>query len=105
MQTPVNTREELFKLIQLNSKSILACGVLRIGVFGSFARDEATKTSDVDFMIEFDPGKANLKNLVDLGDLLESITLRKVELVSPQSLSKYIGPYIMKEVQYVSLAA
>ena len=51
MQTPVNTREELFKLIQLNSKSILACGVLRIGVFGSFARDEATKTSDVDFII------------------------------------------------------
>lgn len=40
-----------------------------------------------------------------LGDLLEELTGRKIELVTLQSLSKYIGPYILKEVEYVPIAA
>jgi len=34
-----------------------------------------------------------------LGDLFEELTGRKIELVTPQSLSKYIGHYILKEVE------
>jgi predicted nucleotidyltransferase len=40
---------------------------------------------------------------MDLSFFLEDLLGRKVELVTPQSLSKFIGPYILKEVQDVSL--
>ena len=42
---------------------------------------------------------------MDLGFCLEEITGRKIELVTPQSLNKFIGKYIIQEVEYVSLAA
>lgn len=105
MQKPVRTREELFNLISSNSKALIAFGVVRIAVFGSFVRNEATAESDVDFYVELLPEKKTLKNFLGLGDFLEELTQRKVEIVTPQSLSKYIGPYILKELQYVPLAA
>lgn len=55
--------------------------VKRIGLFGSFARGEEKDTSDVDIMVEF-----------------EDVFGRRVELVTPDSLSPYIAPYVKKEV-------
>jgi predicted nucleotidyltransferase len=40
---------------------------------------------------------------MDLSFFLENLLGRKVELVTPQSLSKYIGPHILKEVENVSI--
>ena len=40
---------------------------------------------------------------MDLSFFLEDILGRKVEIVTPESLSKFIGPHILKEVQHVSL--
>lgn len=42
---------------------------------------------------------------MELAFYLQNLLGRKVEIVTPQSLSKYIGPYILKEVEYVTLAA
>jgi len=41
----------------------------------------------------------------DLAFYLEELTGRKIELVTPQSLNKFIGKYIVNEVEYVALAA
>ena len=79
--------------------------VKRAYLFGSFVRDEAKESSDVDFFIEFIPEKKTFDNFMRLGDLFEELTGRKIELVTPQSLSKHIGPYILKEVEYVPIAA
>lgn len=105
MQAPVKTKKELIERIILNQEKIRSYGVLRLGIFGSFVRDEAKETSDVDFFIHFDPPYKTLKNFIGLAETLEYLTGRKIELVTPQSLSKYIGPYILKEVEYVSIAA
>jgi predicted nucleotidyltransferase len=51
----------------------------------------------VDFLSE----RKTLKNLVELGEFLEQLFSKKVDIVTPQGLSKYIGPYILKEVHYV----
>jgi predicted nucleotidyltransferase len=105
MKSAVNTKQELIEIIHANEESISHFGVNRLGIFGSFVRDEANPESDVDFFIEFDPEKKTFKNFMGLSFLLEELTGRKVELVTPQSLSKYIGPYILKEVEYVPFAA
>jgi predicted nucleotidyltransferase len=105
MNTPVKTKKELFEIILLNEKKIRSYGVVQIGVFGSFVRDEVKAASDVDFFIHFDPSQKTLKNFLRLAELLEELTGRKIELVTPQSLSKHIGPFILKEVEYAPLAA
>ena len=105
MQAAVQNKTELIERILANQHKILSYGVRRLGIFGSFVRDKANAGSDVDFFIEFIPEQKTFKNFMRLGDFLEEITGRKIELVTPQALSKYIGPYILKEVEYVPLAA
>jgi predicted nucleotidyltransferase len=105
MISPVKTKEELFQIIFSNSSELRKYGVKQLGVFGSFVRDEAKDDSDVDFLIDLIPEAKTFKNFMRLADFLESITGRKIEIVMPKSLSKYIGPYILKEVEYVTLAA
>lgn len=105
MQTPVKTKKELIERILLNQDKIRIYGVKRLGIFGSFVRDQVNEKSDVDFFIHFNPQHKTLKNFLRLAEMLEDITGRKIELVTPQSLSKYIGPYILKEIEYVPLAA
>jgi uncharacterized protein len=105
MIEPVKTKKDLFERILGNQEKIRSYGVERLGVFGSFVKDTVNEQSDVDFFIHFNPKHKTFKNFMRLSEILEEITGRKIELVTPQSLSKYIGPYILKEVEYVSLAA
>lgn len=97
-------KQELIQLIIANSNIIRKYGVKQLGIFGSFVRDEAMDYSDVDFFIEFYPEQKNFDNFMDLGFFLQEITGRKIELITPQSLSKYIAPHILKEVEYVNFA-
>jgi len=105
MITPVKNKKELIEKLLSNQEQIRSYGVNRLGIFGSFVRDEAKDSSDVDFFVEMPREYKTLKNFSSLYDFLTSLTGRKIEIVTPQSLSKYIGPYILKEVEYVPLAA
>lgn len=80
-------------------------GVKSVGLFGSFVTGRQTPVSDVDILVEFAPEKHSFDNFMDVAFLLEDLFGRKVELVTPESLSPYIGPHILKEVQRVSVAA
>lgn len=88
-------------ILHRNSGRIKSFGVKRLGLFGSFVRNTADLNSDVDLLVEFEGGKKSFDNFMELGVYLEALLNRKVELVTPQSLSKYIGPHILKEVQDV----
>jgi len=105
MQLPVQNKKELIERILASEKEIRSYGVERLGIFGSFVRDQAKESSDVDFFVEFYSGKKTFDNFMDLADVLEEITGRTIELITPQSLNKYIGKYIIQEVEYVPLAA
>ena len=105
MQTPVQTKSELIQRILAHQQQIRAYGVQRLGIFGSFVRNEPKESSDVDFFIDFDIEYKTLKNFVRLSHYLQDLTGRKVEIVTPQSLNKFIGKYITQEVEYVPFAA
>lgn len=83
----------------------MSFGVKRIGVFGSFAKNTIHQDSDIDILVEFHPNKKNFDNFMDLAFFIEDLTGRKVDLVTNQSLSKYIAPHILNEVEYVPFAA
>ena len=59
----------------------------------------------MDLLMHFEPGRKTLAPLVELGDYLEALFGRRVELITPESLSPYLGPNILREVRYARLAA
>jgi predicted nucleotidyltransferase len=71
-------------------------GVKKAALFGSFARREATKSSDIDLLIEF-KGKKSLFDLVDLKYKLEESTGRNVDLVTFKSLHPLLKDKISSE--------
>ncbi len=84
---------------------ILALGVRRLALFGSVQRDAARADSDVDVLVEFLPGKKSYDHFLALGDLLERVLGRPVELVTAESLSPFLKPYILAEARDVVRAA
>jgi uncharacterized protein len=105
MVMPVKNKKELIERILCSKEIISGYGVKQLGIFGSFARDDIKESSDVDFFIHFDPKYKTLRNLIGLVNYLKQILGRKVEIVTPQSLNKFIGKYIQKEVEYVAFSA
>lgn len=92
-------------LVEKQQDTLKALGVKQLGLFGSFARGDQRADSDVDFLVEFEPDKKSFDNFMQLAFFLEDLLKRKVELVTPESLSPYIRPHIVKEVQYAALSA
>jgi predicted nucleotidyltransferase len=97
------TKKEVLKALSRNRARLVALGVKRLGLFGSFVREEQKPASDIDLLVEFQRGKKTFDNFMELSFLLEDLLQREVELVTTESLSPYLGPHILKEVQYVSL--
>jgi predicted nucleotidyltransferase len=76
-------------------------GVERIGIFGSFARGEQKRTSDVDVLVEFAPGKATFDNFMKLAFYLEDLFSRKVDLLTVKGVDRYIRPRVESEVIWI----
>jgi predicted nucleotidyltransferase len=91
----INQLKEAFPIIR--SKY----GVKRIGIFGSFARGEQTRKSDVDVIVEFIPGRETFKNFMHLVAFLEALFNRKIDLLTEPSLSDLLRPYIEKDVIWI----
>jgi hypothetical protein len=71
-------------------------GAKNISLFGSMARNQASATSDVDFLVEMEKGQSAFalgSLLMDLQDLLG----RKVDVVTPNSLHSAIRDRILRE--------
>ncbi len=101
----INDRKELEQVLRDHEQSLRALGVRRLGVFGSFTRGQQHRDSDVDLLVEFEEGAKTFDHFMGLALLLEDLLGRRVELVTPEALSPYIGPRILREVEYVTLAA
>jgi len=97
-------KQQILKLVTDNKQAFRDFGASRVGLFGSFVRGEQTENSDVDLLVDFLPGKKSYRNLLGVADLAEKLVGRDVEVVTPQSLSPYIAPYIEEDVQYVQTA-
>jgi uncharacterized protein len=103
MTGPAANRSEVVGRLRAEGAAIRALGVRRLALFGSFVRDQAGSGSDVDLLVQFEAGRKSFKRLLDLGDLLEDRLGRRVELVTTEGLSPYLGPHIRAEAQDVPL--
>ncbi len=71
-------------------------GVVRLGLFGSTARDEARLDSDVDVVVSFD-GPATSKKYFGVQFFLEDALGCPVDLVTEKAMRPELRPYIQRE--------
>lgn len=76
----------------------------RLALFGSVRHDAARPDSDVDLLVEFEREQKTLSHLVGLGELLESVLRRRVEMVTA-GLSPFLRPHILANAVDVVRAA
>lgn len=98
----MTTKEYILTALKSNKKRLSRFGIRQVGIFGSYARGEQSGKSDIDILIDFDPEMENYDNYMAVCDILELLFKNeKVEIVTKNGLSPYIGPKILKEVTYV----
>ena len=98
-------KDKIFQLLISRKQELLEYGVIEIGLFGSYVSNEATKESDIDLLVDIVKEKKTFRNFMALSYFLEELLGTKVDLITKQSLSPYIGPHILKTVEYVPLAS
>ena len=94
-------KEDLIKFLKENLTVIISYGVTSLALFGSFARDEAKSSSDIDLLVEFE-GVVTFDKYMDLKFFLEDGLGLPVDLVSRKMLKPQLLKSVEKEAIYVS---
>lgn len=94
-------KQEIINIIR-NSKSEIEAryGVMRLGLFGSYVREQQRKKSDIDILVSF-CRDIDLFEFIDLREYLEARLHHKVDLVMETALKPALGKRILSEVEYV----
>lgn len=93
MTTEEISREKLAEICRRND-------IRYLGVFGSFARGEATSDSDVDLLVRFSSRKS-LLDLVRIEHEIEEALGREVDLLTEASISPHLREQILQETRAV----
>ena len=94
------TAPEILDKLSENADALRELGVLKIGLFGSYARGEARTNSDIDILVALKP-MSLFKGYLRVKHYLEDVLGREVDLVVEDGIKERIRPYIMDEVIYV----
>jgi hypothetical protein len=94
----VMTLDEALRILRVNESALRAKGVLHAAVFGSVARGEARPDSDVDVLVEIDPGmRIGMFEYAGIELNLCGLMGRKVEIASVNALKPYAKREILRE--------
>jgi predicted nucleotidyltransferase len=98
----MTSKEYILTTLKTHKSELSKFGIRSVGLFGSYLRNEQSDNSDIDILIDFEPDKENYDNYMAVYDLFEQLFKNeKVEIVTKNGLSPYIGPKILNEVMYV----
>jgi predicted nucleotidyltransferase len=94
--------EQILSILAQNIGSLKQYGIQRIGLFGSFLRNEQNEDSDIDLLVEFEPGRKTFDNYMDLKFQLEHLLRRPVDLVIPEAVKPRLQQHILGSVRYAA---
>ncbi len=79
--------------------------VKELSLFGSAVRGELTPESDIDLMVEFVPGaRVGLIRFESLGEELEALAGRRVDLVTKRGLKPWVRPAVLRDARVIYAA-
>lgn len=84
-----NKREEMLAIAK-------AHGAVNVRIFGSYARGEEKPPSDIDLLVEMEPGRS-LLDIIAIKQELEDLVQKHVDVVTEDALSPYIRKEILRE--------
>lgn len=95
-------KDEILQFLRDNKDNLhKKFGVIKIGLFGSYAKDEADKHSDIDIIVELKKESKNIHNFLSLRRFLESHLKTEVDLGLTSALKPYIKEEVIRESIYV----
>jgi predicted nucleotidyltransferase len=89
-------------MLRFHGETFKNFGILRIGLFGSYARNEMSVRSDIDILVEFVDGQKNFSNYMNVKIFHEDLFKKKVDLVIKDSIKDRIKEQIIKETIYAA---
>jgi predicted nucleotidyltransferase len=89
-------RDKVLALLKKRKRTLKKYNVRSLALFGSVARNQARKQSDIDLLVEFSQ-PVGLFQFARLKMYLEEILGRKVDLVTPEALRKELRDDILRE--------
>lgn len=92
--------KEAKKILHQHKDVLVQMGVNTLALFGSVARNESGKRSDVDILIDFD-AKKGIFVFVDLKNYLKSILNCEIDLVTKNALHPSLKKKILQEAKHV----
>ncbi len=91
-------RDVVLRALAESSDELRRRSVRRVAVFGSVVRGEATESSDIDILVEFEPdAPVGLFEFVRLRRYLSELLGREVDLATPASLHPALKDEILRE--------
>jgi len=96
------TSEAIIEKLEENGKKIREYGVKRIGLFGSYMRNEQKVGSDIDILVEFEKGKKTFDNYMNLKFFLEELFGCEIDLVVIEAIKSDLRPYILGSAKYAT---
>lgn len=95
-------KEEIIDIL-INSKSELSkYQVSKLGLFGSFIRNEQNENSDVDILIDFEKNsEVTIFDIIEIEEILTQKIKCKIDLALMSKLKKHISKHILNEVKFV----
>jgi predicted nucleotidyltransferase len=79
--------------------------VKELSLFGSAVRGEMRPESDIDIMVEFEPGvRIGLIKFESLADELESLAKRRVDLVTKRGMKPWVRTRVLKDARVIYAA-
>ena len=73
--------------------------IRRLALFGSVLRDDFGADNDVDVLVEFEPGHTPGFEFIAIQDELTQLLDRRVDLNTPQCLSRYFRDEVVAEAE------
>ena len=96
------TSKLIMEKIEKNSQIIKQYGIRKIGLFGSYVKNEQKAKSDIDILVEFEKGEKTFDHYMDLKFYLEDLFKVKVDLIISDKIKPDLRPNILGSVNYAS---
>lgn len=95
------TREQVLKVLKSHEAELRRRGVAHVALFGSVARGDAGPRSDIDIMVEFDPGaRVTMWDYAAVVGYVEGLFHEPTDVVNHGGMSKHIRPQVERDAVY-----
>mgnify|MGYP002391041862 CR=1 FL=1 len=92
--------EDIIIFLKNNKYELEKYGINKIGLFGSYAKNQENEYSDIDILVEFKEGNETFDNYMDLKFYLEERFNKKVDLVIAENIKEDLKKEILGSVIY-----